>query len=136
MILCDTGPLVAIIDRKDPDHADCNDALDLLAGELLLTTWPCLTEAMFLLYRAARHAAQDKLWDMVARGALFLRECADDEWPRMRVLMARYASLPMDLADASLVVAAERTGIHRIFTLDGDFRVYLINDKDPFDIVP
>jgi len=136
VILCDAGPLVALGDRTDPHHDECNDTLDLLAGEELLTTWACLAEAMHLVFRFGGHAAQDELWEYIARGVLLLRSHTDPEWSRMRVLMARYANVPMDLADASLVVSAERTGIHRIFTLDGDFRVYLINDKDPFDIVP
>lgn len=136
MILCDAGPLVAIIDRTDIHHADCDATLDLLSGDLLLTTWPCLAEAMYLLYRADGHRAQDRLWDMIGRGILTVRDPAADEWERMRDLMAQYASRPMDLADASLVAAAERTGIRRIFTLDRDFQIYRINGKDPFDIVP
>jgi len=136
LILCDAGPLVAVIDRNDAHHADCDAALDLVAGELLLTTWPCLAEAMYLLYRADGHQAQDRLWDMIDRGVLILHAPAHDEWQRMRDLMAQYASLPMDLADASLVAAAERTKVYRIFTLDRHFTIYRINGKDPFDIAP
>jgi len=128
--------LVALGDRTDQHHTECNDTLDLLGGEELLTTWACLAEAMHLVCRFGGHTAQDELWEYVARGVLLVRRHADDELARMRVLMARYSNVPMDLADASLVVAAERTGIQRIFTLDRDFRIYVINDKDPFHIVP
>ena len=136
MILCDAGPLVALIDRSDPHHSDCKAALDLLGDETLLTTWPCLAEAMYLVYRVGGHPAQDELWQYAARGALQLHGPAADEWPRMRDLMMQYSNLPMDLADASLVVVAERRGIHRICTLDHDFTIYRISGKDAFDIVP
>ena len=38
--------------------------------------------------------------------------------------------------DLTMVVVAEHTGLNRIFSLDKDFRVYLIHDRDPFDVVP
>ena len=49
MILCDTGPLVALIDQDDSSHARCVAALRTLAAVLLLTTWPSWVEAMYLL---------------------------------------------------------------------------------------
>lgn len=136
MILCDAGPLVALIDRTDIHHDDCNAALDLLGDEIWLTTWPCLAEAMYLVHRVGGHPAQHELWRYIAAGALALHTPADDEWPRMRDLMAQYVNVPMDLADASLVVVAERTNTRRIFTLDHHFTIYRINGKDPFTVVP
>ena len=42
-------------------------------------------------------------------------------------LMRRYANVPMDFADASLVVAAETLGTRKIFTIDRkDFTGYRI----------
>lgn len=49
MILCDTGPLVALIDRDDLYHTQSVAALNTLPASPLLTTWPCLVEAMYLL---------------------------------------------------------------------------------------
>lgn len=42
----------------------------------------------------------------------------------------------MDLADASLVALAEASGLKQVFTLDTDFYVYRIADKDSFDVIP
>ena len=57
--------------------------------------------------------------------------------PRIRKLRRRYASLPMDIADASLIAVAEREGIRRFFTVDGkDFAVYRLRDKVRPDLVP
>lgn len=50
--------------------------------------------------------------------------------------MEKYKDTPMDLADASLVVAAETLGLRRIFTLDSDFYVFRINDRDAFEVIP
>jgi hypothetical protein len=136
VILCDGGPLVALLISADQYHAICDAALDTLNQDTLLTTWPCLTEAMHFLGKASGFQAQDRLWQFVTQRAVRILRPARHEWRRVRWLMRRYASSPMDVADASLVVAAERTGIRRIFTLDRHFRFYLIDDKDPFDIVP
>ena len=54
----------------------------------------------------------------------------------MRELMAKYKDAPMDIADASLVAAAEVSGKQRIFTVDSDFVVYRLLGKQSFDIVP
>lgn len=51
MALTDAGPLIAIIDADEPDHAACVEALDQ-ATLPLVTTWPAFTEAMVLLGRA------------------------------------------------------------------------------------
>lgn len=50
--------------------------------------------------------------------------------------MAQYRDLPMDLADASLVAAAEATGWRRVFTLDRHFRAYRLRDGSTLDVVP
>jgi len=58
------------------------------------------------------------------------------EAPRIRALIEAYADTPMDLADASLVAAAETRGLRRVFSLDSDFRVYRIYGVTPFEVVP
>jgi predicted nucleic acid-binding protein len=50
--------------------------------------------------------------------------------------MEKYKDRPMDLADASLVVASEILGTNKIFTLDSDFSVYRINGRKHFEIIP
>ena len=58
------------------------------------------------------------------------------EVDRMALFMAKYHDRPMDLADASLVVAAERLGARRIFTLDRDFHVYRLSDGTALEPIP
>ena len=59
-----------------------------------------------------------------------------DEVDRIAALMDKYQDKPMDLADASLVAAAENLGISRLFTLDSDFHIYRMSDSSAFTIVP
>ena len=135
MILTDAGPLVALIDRGEPDHARCRKVLRSLTGPML-TTWPAFTEAMYLLGDAAGWAGQEPLWRLVRRGDLQVAEVGPRALGRMATLMAKYRDLPMDLADASLVAFAEENSLTRVFTLDAHFRVYRTAKGKPFSLTP
>jgi hypothetical protein len=91
---------------------------------------------MYLLFRAGGYPAQATLWGLWAAGRLVLHDLTRDEMKRMAALMDKYSDKPMDLADASLVAAAERLRIRRVFTLDGDFRVYRLADGSAFELIP
>src|SRR5207248_3306494 len=131
----DTGPLVALIVSKDPDHGKCKAALPHLSAGPLLTTWPCFTEAMHLTFRSGGVPAQLALWRMRAAGRLTFHELTATEADRMAVLMGQYRNVPMDLADASLVVVAESLGIREVFTLDSDFWIYRLADGSALQLV-
>ena len=135
MILCDAGPLIALIDRGDKNHKSCVTALAQISLPML-ATWPCLVEAMYLLGQYGGYTDQEKLWGLMDSAAMKVHHSSDEEQKRMRELMGKYRDLPMDIADASLVVAAETLGISRIFTTDSDFYIYLIDDKQPFEVIP
>jgi uncharacterized protein len=134
--LPDSGPLVAIADKNDPDHARCVAATRTLPKLPLLTTWPCFTEAMYLLYRDGGFRSQDALWQLRRSGALSLYTLTDSDADRMETLMHRYRDTPMDLADASVVAAAESLKLTRVFTIDSHFQIYRIHGTRPFEIVP
>lgn len=136
MILCDTGPLVALIDADDAHHASCARALETLPPQPLVTTWPCFVEAMYLLHRAAGRPAQEELWGFLEDELVHLHETSTGERRRMRELMATYADLPMDLADASLVAAAEALDLQQVFTLDKHFHAYRLGGVESFKVVP
>jgi hypothetical protein len=121
-VLVDAGPLVALIDRGDKHHSRCVEALQGIRDPLM-TVWPAVTEAMYLL--GPSWPAQAALWEMVESEAVALLPLDADDVPRMAELMRKYKDLPMDLADAALVRVAERERIRHVFTLDQrDFRVY------------
>jgi predicted nucleic acid-binding protein len=132
-VLVDAGPLVALLDRRDRNHARSVEALRGVSDPLV-TVWPALVEAMYLLETWTEQAA---LWAMVEAGPIRLAPLDDDDVPRLRELMAKYRDLPMDLADAALVHVAERDGYRRIFTLDRrDFEVYRVAGRERFTIMP
>ena len=133
-VLVDAGPLVALVDRTDRHHAGCVAALKRLKAPLL-SAWPPLTEAMYLL--SAWDRAQDALWTLVETGIIGIAELTRADVPRLSALMQQYRDQPMDLADAALVRIAEREGVRKIFTLDRrHFTVYRISGRSRFTVVP
>jgi predicted nucleic acid-binding protein len=132
-VLADTGPLVALLDADDDDHRRCVEAARQLRGELV-TTWPVVTEALFLL--APDRRAQDRLLGKVASGDLGLAMLGPEDIPGIRALLEKYADLPIDLADATLVYLAQRDDLDAVFTLDRDFRVYRLKRGKALKVVP
>jgi uncharacterized protein len=135
VILCDAGPLIALIDRRQADHQKCADTLKA-ASFPLLTTWPCLAEGMYMLGARGGWPFQNALWEMLEDGLLQLHQPDERELQRSQVLMAQYRNVPMDLADATLVAAAERLHLRTVFTLDSDFLIYRTADGQALEIVP
>lgn len=133
-VLVDAGPLVALVDRGDPDHEACVASLKTLR-DALITVWPAFTEAMYLLRGSWR--GQKALWSRLETDALALAPLDETDAPRMRALMEKYRDLPMDLADAALVRVAERESLTHIFTLDrAHFSIYRPGRRRRFSIVP
>lgn len=133
-VLVDAGPLIALLDRSDPNHDLCGTTLRSI-HDPLVTVWPVFTEAMYLLRFS--WDAQEALWEMLATEALRLLPLEDADMPRIRELMRKYRDLPMDLADAALVRVAEREKLRRIFTLDRrDFEVYRPSRLGRFSLLP
>ncbi|GIV05773.1 MAG: pilus biogenesis protein [Fimbriimonadales bacterium] len=136
MILCDTGPLVAVLNRNDPQHARCAAVLRTLPAAPLLTTVPCLVEAMYLLRRVGGAEGQSRLWQMRQEGKLVIYLHTDAELDMIEARMRQYKDVPMDFADASLVVAAESLGLREIFTLDNHFYAYRVSTGEAFIVYP
>jgi uncharacterized protein len=131
--LVDAGPLIALLDKSDPHHGACVAAAKRLPAPLL-TVWPVLTEAMYLL---GAWTAQRELLGHVADGTLRLLALGEDDVPRIRQLMEKYRDLPMDLADACLVRVGERERVARVFTIDRrDFALYRPARLGRFKVVP
>lgn len=133
MVLTDAGPLIALLDRGEPDHLKCEETSVRLHGPML-TTWPVFTEAIYLLRQAGGWMAQEPLWRLFRRGDLMVEMPRESE--RIAALMSKYQSVPMDLADASLVALAEERGLTTIFTLDRDFRIYRLSRGRAFTVIP
>jgi len=133
-VLVDAGPLVALVNRGDTHHARCLETLKNIRDPLM-TVWPAVTEAMFLVRDS--WPAQAALLEMLESRAVELLPIDEDDVPRITALMAKYRDLPMDLADAVLVHVAERERLRHVFTLDRrDFRVYRPAGIGRFSVIP
>lgn len=137
MILLDTRPFVALFDPKDAQHQACKAVLRKLR-EPLVTTVPVLTEAFHLL--SPESFGSVRLREFILRGGASVWFLNQPAMERCFELMEKYSDHPMDLADASLVVAAESLATQKIFTIDrGDFLAYRTGRgkrSEPFEIVP
>ncbi|HEU0013150.1 MAG TPA: hypothetical protein VFQ45_05675 [Longimicrobium sp.] len=136
MILTDAGPLVASLDRLDNHYRACAAVVAALPRGPFLTTWPCFTESMHLLHVRGGYRYQAALWAMYSAGRVVLHDSTPDEAVRMASLMEQYQDTPMDLADASLVAAAESRSERRLFTLDRHFWIYRLSDGSALEPVP
>lgn len=119
--LVDAGPLIALFDADDSHHGEVMRFLEGFRSRLH-TTWPVLTEAAHMLSFSIR--AQEGLLAWVMRNGVQLFPLAAAHLPRLLELMRKYADLPLDLADGSLLVAAEQIGTLDILTVDSDYSVY------------
>ena len=130
-LLADTGPLVALIARDDGAHEQVN-AFFKAAPVKLLTTWPVLTETWHLLPASGRIG----LMQWVRKGGVQVHEFDDGADGVLLALLEKYRDLPMDLADASLVPLAIKSGIHEVLTLDRrDFSTYRLPGNKRFQLV-
>ena len=135
MIAIDAGFLFGLVDRSDRWHARCVALLGT-QSEGWVTTWPVLAEATYLYAKRLGAAYASALMDDVAGGSIDVWDPPRSVYTRLPVLMRKYAGLPMDLADASLVAASEALGIARIFSLDHHFRIYRALGTRSLEVIP
>lgn len=121
MITIDTGALVALLDRRDPDHRRVREALVTDTGPYLVPAWILAEVGYFAEARLGAKVVDAFLADLETSAYSF--ECGDRDLPRIRELVRRYADLPLGVADAAVIACAERNG-GRVLTLDArDFGV-------------
>lgn len=130
----DTGPFVALIDRSETAHQACVDALESWTGPIL-TTEAVLTEALRLL--GPGWQPRQACVEFILRGSVLLVPTSIPALRRAAELMEKYADLPMDYADATVVALAEEVGTDHVFTLDRrGFGVFRHHGSRPFRLLP
>ena len=136
MILLDTSGLLAALDESQRHHAACAEVLRHAAPPLLLSPF-VLAELDYLLAKHIGQPAQLALLDEVARGAYQLEPFGAADIRRARDVTAKYSALEVGLADASIVVLAERYGVSEVLTLDQrHFRSLRIEKRRRFRLLP
>ena len=133
-VLADTGPIVAILSRRDQYHKTCVEALRDLPGPLF-TCWPVITEVAWLLRRDSN--AIQQLLASIDIGLFEMLTLTSADAKPIAAIMKKYRDIRIQLADASLVHLAARDGVDTVFTLDRrDFSVYRLPRGKPFRILP
>jgi predicted nucleic acid-binding protein len=132
--ILDTGFFVALLDKSENNHKRCVALFRNFKGTLL-TTEPVITEAIYLLGPSVK--AQETCIEFILKGGATMVSQSMESLSRALVLMEKYEDIPMDFADATLVVLAEETGIDEVFTLDQrGFSAYRIHGRKSFKIGP
>ncbi|MCK4608655.1 MAG: PIN domain-containing protein, partial [Gammaproteobacteria bacterium] len=125
MIVVDTGVLVALFNPKDKMHKLCANKLKSITEDLY-TTVPILTETFHLLCPGSK--AVDNCMEFIIRGGVNIWFMDNNALLRAYELITKYADHPMDLADASILVALEDLKTSKVFTVDhNDFYTYRFN---------
>lgn len=129
--ICDTGPLLAYLNRNDPHHEWAVGVMKQVRPPMLVCE-PVLTEIVYFLREDG--LALDPLFELLERGAIQLAFDLSTHWPRVRTLMARYRQ--MDLADAAVVVMTELHARSQVLTVDRrEFSVYRRNDRQVIEFI-
>jgi uncharacterized protein len=135
VILLDTSGLLAAIDAGQRSHRDAAASLAAARSPMLLSPF-VLAELDYLLTARVGAAARSSLLNEVQRGAYLLEPMTGADVARAQAIIERYADLTISLADASIVVLAERHHVHDVLTLDErHFRV-LTADGSPLRLLP
>ncbi len=123
-VLVDSGPLLALFNAADHWHALVLAWLQAQPGAQLITTWPVATEVCALLARRIGNPAALDFLRWAQRGGIQLDQTQDHSLAEVLHISERFASLPFDLADASIAEAAGRLKIRQVLTIDADFDIY------------
>jgi uncharacterized protein len=130
-ILADTGPIVALLRKRDPHHRATVRWITKNTHRLL-STWPVVVEACYFLDLRGKRS----LFQLIERGALVIAAMTPSDVSAFASIMSTYDDREVDLADASLVLLAERSGTTDIITIDrADFSTFRLTRNRAFNIV-
>ena len=115
LLVVDSGPLLASINRADPDHAWCVEALSSLGSDLVIPAL-CVAEVSYLLGKRLGAEVESRF----LRGLETFDVSAPlaDDWPRIAELVLQYRDLPLGGTDASVIALVERLDADALLTLD------------------
>jgi predicted nucleic acid-binding protein len=126
-VLIDAGPLIALFDSSERHHSSLKTFLKKRPFRFI-STIAVLTEVSHMLDFSK--AAQQDFYNWIMCKGVLLGDINQNDMPRIVELTEKYADLPMDFADATLVITAEKTGIREIISLDRDFDIYRLPGRE------
>ncbi len=119
--LIDAGPLIALFDKSDQFHKNALAFIKSINNPLI-TTWPVVTEVSHMLSFSTQVQINFLTW--ISRGGLQVMDIEADKIFRLIDLCKKYDDVTMDLADATLIIASEITGVKVIASTDSDVYIY------------
>ena len=126
-ILIDSGPFIALFDSSDSQHKKIRDFFSK-TNYRFISTLAVFTEVSHMLDFSVK--AQQDFYQWVMYRGVIISDINQHDMPRIAELTSKYADVPMDFADATLVVTMEKTGIREIISLDKDFYIYRLPGKE------
>lgn len=138
MILIDTGPLVALVNRRDADHVVCQDWFRDTDPRSLMVPATVVAEAGFLIEKYCGPSVEADFLEDLANGSYgSVIGIGAPDLRRMSELVRQYASLPLGTTDASVIALAERYGLTQVCTLDRrHFHVVRPRHVAGFELLP
>lgn len=135
-VIVDAGPLIAYGDADDQHHATFLDFLETHPGPFIVPVLVVAEVAHMLCHRVGVEAEQKFLNDLDEDDFL-VEPVTDEDWPRIRALVAKYRAFPLGTVDASVVATAERLQITQVATVDQrHFRTVEPSHCQAFTLVP
>ena len=132
-LIVDTGYWLALANRRDDHHQSATFLFQKLQNAEFITTWCVVTETCYLMQKRIGIDAPKTFIRKITAGMVKTFDLAPVHCLRIEQLMEQYRNLPMDLADASLVILAEELGHGRILSVDyRDFNTYRWKNTEPF----
>lgn len=126
-VLIDAGPLIALFDASEKNHRNIKKFLKEHPYRYV-STIAVFTEVSHMLDFSI--SAQQDFYKWVMYKGVIIGDINQNDMPHLVDLAGKYADLPMDFADATLVITAEKTGIREIISLDKDFDIYRLPGKE------
>jgi predicted nucleic acid-binding protein len=126
-VLVDTGPLIALFDKDDFYHKSIKKFMSANDFQLMTTT-AVITETSHMLDFNIQTQIDFLKW--INEKGIVIHEIQQKDIQRVIELSTKYSDIPMDFADATLVLAAEQTGIRKIISVDSDFEIYRLLGKE------
>jgi len=126
-VLIDAGPLIALFDSSDKYHRKIRSFLKDNPFRYISTV-AVFTEVSHML--DFNTAVQRDFYEWVMYKGVIISDINQNDLLRLIELTDKYSSLPMDFADATLVITAEKTGIRQIISIDRDFDIYRLPGKE------
>lgn len=130
--IIDAGPLIALFDKSDTYYLKVRHRLEEYRKHThgrLITTWPIITEVTYILKARVHPEAQADFLKWIIIGGIEVFEVQKGHLSKIIELQKKYSDLPMDFADATLLIAAESLDINKVFSIDKDFSIYRVLGK-------